>query len=501
MDSAQYPGPVESPDVPSASTPESLQSKTRRGGIWIGSSIAIQAGVGGIAQIMLGRWLSPYDFGLFALYISSAFLFAVLASGGIRTALTQKTSTELDELLVPALKTSMLLATGTAIALSLASPVFATIFGEPELAPIIIVGSLALPLRSYAIVAIPALQARFEFRHVAVSITVGALSHYVTALILASLGWGAMSLVIGAVVGATTLSLSLLPGTASLILGATPSAKTRMTDVRRMSRWPLLGDLATESSIRVDYFVLGLFAPTAVVGGYYFAYQLVSRAGELLLGVARNVLFPVLAQIQSDSARQIRGMYRAAAALAIATGAGAALLIAAMPGVEQLIWGGKWAVAVPAMALLATALPLQIAVTTSEQLLKAKGKFKQWTTILLLRASGVAITALTVGIVAGDTITATTIAGAIALYLIVEALLEMAILSRMLSFSLSRYWKTVIPLWIWFVGIGWLGAIIASAVTGTTILAIVTGGSVSILGLIVVLGPEYRTGWFGLRPR
>lgn len=482
----------------SEATPPSLRSDVRHGGLWIGSSIAIQAGIGGIAQVLLGRWLTPFDFGLFALYVSSSFVFGVLAVGGIRTALTQRAASELHDLAPPAFKTSIVLAVGSATVLATLSPMFAALFDEPALVPIILVGAIALPLRSYASVAIPALQARLEFRTVAVAVMLGGASHYAVALTLASMGWGAMSLVVGSVTGAAVLSLSLLPATKSIMRGHRQSV-AGWADIVRMSRWPLLGDIATDSSTRVDYFILGLFAPTSVVGGYYFAYQLVARAGELLLGVSRNVLFPVLAQIQSDDARQIRGLYRAASALVVATGIGAALLIATMPGVERLVWGGKWTFAVFAMAVLATALPLQIAVTVSEQLLKARGLFRQWTALLVLRATGVAITALAVGIIAGDSVTTTIIAIALAAYLVGEALIEMAVLSRLLSFSLTRYWKIVLPLWAWFAGLGWLGALIAGGFNAGPIFSIAIGGSVVAAGSGVILGIGHRTGRLRLR--
>jgi len=205
----------------------------------------------------------------------------------------------------------------------------------------------------------------------------------------------------------------------------------------------------------------------------------------LLHSVSANVLFPALAQIQSDDTRQVRGLYRAGTLLVLAGGAGAAAVIASISTIEAMMWRGRWAFVVTAVAVLASALPMQIALAAPEQLLKARGAFRKWTWLLVGRAGGIAVTAFAVSLVYTDRLTPTVIASALAGYLVVEAMVEMFLLSRMLSFSLPAYWKTVIPLSVWFGIVGWSGAAAAARFGGSVVgELLVAAGVVAVGGAI-----------------
>lgn len=453
----------------------------------MGASIGAQAAIAILAQILLALWLDAVDFGVFAFFLSTTFVFEIAAVAGVRTALTRQPRSAVDRLAPAAFRAGLMSSIAAAVALLILSPWLAALFGEPTLVPILAVGSLALPLRTYSTVAIPVLQARLEFRTVALATAGSSVVRYGVAIGLASIGLGAMSLALGIVIGVAVLSLGLVPATIAAI-GRSPEPETSAIGVLRMSRSALLGDTAASAASRIDYLVLGLFAPTAVVGVYYFAFQLVARAGELLLGVSRNVLFPVFAQIGGDASRQLRGLRTAAGALAIVGGLGAALLIAVMPVAESVLWRGRWEVAMPAVALLAMALPVQIAVAVPEQLLKARGSFVAWTLLLLARSLGVAIAAILVGVVAGDALSPTLIAAYITAAIVIGGLAEIAALSKLLSFSLGEYWLTILPLGAWFVAVGWAGRLAGDGASADHLVSMLVAGGVVAVGACLAIG-------------
>lgn len=467
----------------------------RAGGVWMGASFGVQAVAGIGAQILLGFWLSPFDFGVFALFISTVFVFDILAVGGIRTSLTRQARDSIDRSAPVALQASFLLAVTVAIFLVVLSPLVARLFSEPALVPALVFGAVALPLRSYSTVAIPVLQARLEFRTIAIAMSVSTFVRYGVAVGLAAIGWGSMALVVGIVAGVAVLSASLVPTTIS-------AARPRGFQWRpvvgflRLSRWALSGDVAAGGAIRADYFVLGFFVPTAVLGAYYFAFQLVARVADLMLSISRNVLFPALAQLGGDKFRQVRGIRAAGAAFAIGGGVGTAALIANLPWIEQLIWGGIWASVMPAAVILAMVLPIQIALTSPEQLLKARGLFKKWTVVLLARAGGAAAVALGLGIFTPGELTPTVIAVAMAAFLLVEALVEMGVLSRVLSYPLIKYWQVVLPLGVWFVLTGWLGRVAGNQALENPLESVILASVVVALGSATAAVFSRRAGWF-----
>jgi O-antigen/teichoic acid export membrane protein len=209
--------------------------------------------------------------------------------------------------------------------------------------------------------------------------------------------------------------------------------------------------------------MLGLFVPTRVVGMYYFAFQLVLRLNALLTGVARDVLFPALAQITERTERQAAGVRRAGVLLALAGGAAAAALIASMSSLEEILWSGRWEDAVPAMMLLASVAPGQAAQAAVEQLVKARGRFRRWTGIITVRSVWSAGVALIVGMVLGADATATGIALTISLFAGLEAVLEVFVVGGGVGVAAGRYWASTLPIWAALVGIGWVVVWVVSA--------------------------------------
>jgi PST family polysaccharide transporter len=461
--------------------------------VWTGASIGIQGVVGLAAQVVLARFLTARDFGIFALVVAFSFLLGSLGNFGVRTMMSQRTAEQIDAELIAVYRMGLVAAVLSGIALAALGPVAAALMGESELGLLLPLSATTFVLRPYVAVGLPILQSRLRFREAALVLTGSTTMHYATAIALATAGFGAVSLVVGTqmLVLAQSGLLWWATGTGPIAAARGPSSE-RLRDVARRARWPLLGEVATDASGRIDYLVLGFFVPTAVLGRYYFAFQLVARLHLLLVGVARNVLFPALSQLPDSRARQFAGVRRAGVLLVFAGSAAAAALIASIRSIEQLFWGGEWALAVGAMMYLASVAPLQAFGSVVEQLLKARGRFKRWTAVLFVRAVGIALVALAVGIVLGPDATASAIGLAVAAFLGVSALTETWIMARWLDFRITGLLRTVIPVWVVLVGWGWA---VAAATSGLDLTAI---ASVLIEGLLVAMTAAI-VGWIVIR--
>lgn len=463
--------------------PGPLTRAAAGGALWMGGSLGIQIAIGLAAQVVLAAILTPHDFGLFALVVAVAYVLSSVGNFGIRTLLASRTLGELAVLSRPLFRAGLVAATVSGILLVAISPAVASLLDEPELRGLLLVTAITFLLKPYVAVASATLQAQLRFSAVAWSLLLGSTSGYAIAIVMAASGAGAMSLVVNTQVNVAVTAIVLW---LAVRREPPPEPSGIAPAVGGLVWWPMAGELAMDAAGRLDFLMLGLFVPTEVVGLYYFAFQLVLRLNELLSGVARNVLFPTLAQIPDRPDRQASGVVRAGAALAFGGGVVAAGLIATMASVEAILWDGRWAAAVPAVMLLATAAPGQAVQSAVEQLLKARARFRRWTAIIAIRAVGSALVALVTGAVLGDRATATAIAVAISAFLVIDAVAEILWIGQGLGVPIGRYLAGSVPRWVLLAAFGWaVAGAVGAWKAGPWASLVVAGGSVLAVSALV----------------
>ncbi len=443
----------------------------------MGGSLVAQILVGLVAQVILAAILTPRDFGVFALVVSISLLFSSVGNFGIRTLMSQRTPVEISGLRSPVFRVGILAALASAALMAATAPLAAKVLDEPALTGLLLISAGAFVLKPFTAITTALLQAHLRFRGVAVALFAAATAHYVVAIVMADSGAGALSLVVGLQVNAVVLAGFLWFLSRRERRVAAPAA-VGTRQAAAMLAWPVAGEVAVDATGRLDFLMLGLFVRTEVIGIYYFGYQLVVRLNELLTGVARNVLYPALAQIPDDPGRQEAGVQRAGVLLTIGGGAVAATLIAALFPIEEILWGGRWEAAVPTMMLLATVAPGQAVQAAVEQLLKVRGHFRRWAGVITIRAVGSALVALAVGATLGADADATAIAAAIASFVTIEAIVEVVVIGRGLGMPVGRYWWSTLPLWSLLVGAGWGAAWVVSRLDVAPWPAAVIGGGI-----------------------
>ena len=107
-----------------------------------------------------------------------------------------------------------------------------------------------------------------------------------------------------------------------------------------------------------DYFVASLFVPTAVLGIYYFAYQLASQPDRLFTTTVSQVLIPVLRRVLREPARVQAAMVRVVGLGGFGVAVVNVSLLATIVPLERLIWDGKWAEAALGVQILCGGLVL-----------------------------------------------------------------------------------------------------------------------------------------------
>ena len=412
------------------------------GTAWLlGSSVATQF-FSLLAQVVLGWWLSEGDFGLYALAIGVTACMQVFRDGGVSLWLARQKRDEFEGNVNQGFWLCLLSSVGVALSMAVVAPVAGIVYGEPQIGWLILIVAASVPLESYNVVAEANLQVSLRFRALAVFRTIGAIVRYGLTILMAYTGWGPFSFVL------PLIPLAMLRmGVAFALTGLTPwhepMSWQRIREMFRASKWVFSGTFASSVFRQIDYLVLGLVAPTTVVGVYFFTYQLAVQPVLLFSQSLRRVLIPTFSLTEQDAARQSRAIVRAAAFIGLIT-SGLFLFFALMAGrFEHLLWQGRWSSAVPAMRWLAAAMPLHLFALLVRMVVQSAGRFRLWGAAVVMRSVGLAATVAFVAVRWNRD--PGSIAAGVSVYLAVSSLLEAAYLMRRLDITLRPVLQVVVP--------------------------------------------------------
>lgn len=322
-----------------------------------------------LISILIARLLGPDDFGTYAVALVA--LAAVLSFNELGVSLAIVRWDGDPRRIAPTVATISLVASllvfGAAYA---ATPAFAAAMGDPGATDVVRLMLVCVPLNG--LVAAPAALLQREYqqgrRTIAdqVNIWLGAG----VSVLLALLGWGAMSLAIGRVVATVVFSVMLLLF----------SPQPLRFGWDREVVGPLLGfglPLAGSSIVvfavgYADQLVVGAVLGSQALGFYVLAFNLASWPVSMLSQPVRAVAPAAFARIQRDPARMDRN-FRAAfrLVLAVALPACAFLAGAALP-IVTFVYGPVWAPAALALQWLALQGALRIVFELSYDFLAVK---------------------------------------------------------------------------------------------------------------------------------
>jgi PST family polysaccharide transporter len=285
--------------------------------------------------------------------------------------------------------------------------------------------ALTSPLMTIHLVPLSRLESDLRFRQVAFVNTLSGASATMLAVLCAALGLGAFSLIVPRAVVA-------LGSAAALFWIAKPRIRWSID----AARWSYLlsgGGLLLLSSLAAlivsygDYAVVGRLLGTGAVGLYYFAFGLSTQTGVLLTDNLGRVLLPTLSGLLGQPELRQRAAFVRSCRLLALLGVPLCLLQAAVAGpLVRLLFGPRWAAAIPILQLLSVGMTGQLLSMPSQTLLKAQGRLR---TLLVVStvAAGCFLTAVTFAAARGGLIVAT---ATIAAYYLVAGLAQLEVSLR-----------------------------------------------------------------------
>ncbi|MCC6222815.1 MAG: lipopolysaccharide biosynthesis protein [Thermoleophilia bacterium] len=305
--------------------------------------------VGMASTFALAAILGPHDFGLVAMAMVYVALIQVLLEQGISTALIQRQHLErehLDSGFWMTLLWSLALG-GLAVGLS---GFWAAANREPELALLVKVLSILLPIQGLVVVQQAKLQREMRFKPLALRTNVAALAGAASGIPLAVLGVGVWALVAQELATAT-VGLVLLWA----VSGWVPSrrfSRRHARDLLGFSLHAFAGNLGSFVNRRSDALLIGLFLGPTVVGLYRLADRLIEGLVSIVTRPVQLVSLPHFSRLQQDRAA-LQDAVTSCVRLTALTTVPAMLGVVALSDYLTDALGSEWRQAADALKLLA----------------------------------------------------------------------------------------------------------------------------------------------------
>jgi O-antigen/teichoic acid export membrane protein len=347
-----------------------LAQRSIAAALWGASGSVVQLVLQFGIQVVLARLLGPEQYGLFAMagvLISLAGFFTF----GVTSALIQKHTVNGDDVRFANFWQLCIGAIVAAAVFLLAGPA-AGFFHEPRVAPVIRALAVVCLVQALCATAGALLQRELDFKSVQLA-TLGAyaLGYGVVGIPLALLGYGVGALVM-AFLTQTLAQAALLYARTRHPLGLAIRHREAgwycryavTVSATHVNNWALMN---------LSRVVVGRLFPSAAVGLYSLAYNLVTQLASTVTGV-QAPLFSAGARVQGDAARLRTLFLTMLAATALIAAPAFIGMGAAAPTLVLALYGEAWAESAPLMRAFALAMPFFIATAMATPMLWNSGR-------------------------------------------------------------------------------------------------------------------------------
>lgn len=298
---------------------------------------------------ILGRLLSPSQFGLAALAAVFITLFTLLAEQGFSSALIQKAEVTQEDC-DTAFWISMASATGLTVLTIVLAPLAGRAFHQPELTGVLQALSPALILSALAGTQEALLERDFAFRSLSIRTLFGSVIGGVAGVTVAALGGGVWSLVVQTLITSAVQVVVLWT-----ITPWRPGIAVRRASLHalRVVGISVLGiEMFGFLNAQADKLFIGIYLSAAAVGYYYIGNRIVSIMIEVQTSVIEAVSLTTLSKLRDTPERLVNAFYRLTGFSASVSILTFSLLALLAPQLVPLIFGSHWHPSVLIMQVL-----------------------------------------------------------------------------------------------------------------------------------------------------
>lgn len=282
---------------------ETLKEKTSRGLFWGGMNNVAQQAVGLVFGIVLGRLLSPHDYGMTAMIWVFQLVATALQESGFKSAIANlKAPTDRDYNSV--FWFNILVGVACYVVLFFCSPLIAAYYRSPELVPLCRYAFLSVIFSSLGTAQTAYLFRNLKVREQAKAGMTAIVASNCVGAFMAWQGFGYWSL--------ATQSLMFIALNSALLWGYSPwrpSLRIDFGPAREMFKFSsklLATTILDRVNMNIMNVLLGRFFSSSSVGNYNQAYMWCSKASYTIMGTTNQVVQPVLTNVSDERDRQLR---------------------------------------------------------------------------------------------------------------------------------------------------------------------------------------------------
>jgi O-antigen/teichoic acid export membrane protein len=318
------------------------------GATWMVLFKLLERSIGLCSTIVLARLLVPEDFGLVALATAMIAALELLSAFSFDVLLIQKRQAERSHYDTAWTLNVLVGAVLSGLVLLLAGPA-AQFYSEPRLAPVMWLLALAPLVGSLENIGVVAFRKEMQFRKEFAFLLAKKLVAVAVTISLAFTLRNYWALVAGIVTGrvvTTSLSYWVHPFRPKFSLA-------HGREMANFSTWMYLSNMASFVANKSSDFIVGKFAGPASLGVFSIAYEMSNLPTSELVAPINRAVFPGYAQLAGDASRLRDAYLRVIAVIALATIPAGVGIAATASVFVPLIFGPKWAEAVPLIGVLA----------------------------------------------------------------------------------------------------------------------------------------------------
>lgn len=335
-----------------------------------------------VRLLVLAHFLTPDEFGLFAVSMVALIVIGQLTNFGLPSALVHQSAVA-DNHYHAAWTMGMLRGTVITVIVVLAAPLIANLFNEPRATPVIMTLAVLPLVRAACSIKVAELMRGLRFRSLAILSFPDALVNTVVAIALAP-ALGVWSLVAGTLAGSLAelvLSYVMAPYGPQFSLD-----RKAIRSLMRFGRWIFLIGLVETFNVFVLRLIITRELGTAALGLYFLSANVAFLISGTVAKLVFEVTFPLYSRLQSESEKISEVFESVLIGSVIAVVPACAMLIALAPAIVELLLGPRWNGSGAIIQILAVVSILNLLVAVSDPLLQAAGQASRVLVILIVQS-------------------------------------------------------------------------------------------------------------------
>ena len=356
-----------------------------------------------LAQVVTGLVLSDGDFGIYAAAVGLQTIAGITRGGDAQTYLVTLPPTSRRFRVGTVFWVSLLLFLLGIIPMLVFAPFVAAGFDEPILVPLFWILSATLLTAPARYVLQAKLNARLEFRANAKGVFICDVTTYALMVVLALTIRNPLALAIPTLAGCLAHLFYLSRVTCPRWSDFTPHRRFILPVLYQL-RWLIAVAAMMSLWTSGDYAVAEFLVPAAVLGTYYFGYQLAVQPGRLFTSNLTSVLVPVVCRVMHEPERLRSAIRRLLGTGGFTIAIVNLCMLAVIASLEQVIWNGRWSGVVFAVQILSIGLVYSSILSIITSPFMAERKYLETFVCNAVRAAGLIVGAGIGASVGGGTV-------------------------------------------------------------------------------------------------